>query len=98
MKKTGIIRRLDNLGRIVIPHELRMTYNISEHDPLEIFVSEDGSIVLRKYQINDQLTESVSAMRNTVEQYGDRLPKHVSVALKKHTFEMLKLLEEEQKK
>ena len=49
MKSTGIVRKLDQLGRIVIPKELRTTFDIKETDPIEIFV--DGSdIVLRKYQ------------------------------------------------
>lgn len=48
MKATGIVRRVDDLGRIVIPKELRCTYGIKEGDPLEIFVSDQG-IVFRKY-------------------------------------------------
>ncbi|NMB20893.1 MAG: AbrB/MazE/SpoVT family DNA-binding domain-containing protein, partial [Firmicutes bacterium] len=47
MKSTGIIRRVDDLGRIVLPIELRRTLGIGERDPLEIFVQED-LIVLRK--------------------------------------------------
>ena len=49
MKATGIIRRIDDLGRIVIPLEIRRTMNIKYNDPLEIFVSNDGDIVFRKY-------------------------------------------------
>ena len=49
MKSTGIVRKLDQLGRIVIPKELRTTFDINEADPIEIFV--DGTdIVLRKFQ------------------------------------------------
>ena len=49
MKATGIVRKLDQLGRIVIPKELRTTFDLNENDPIEIFV--DGSdIILRKYQ------------------------------------------------
>ena len=49
MKATGIVRKVDELGRIVLPIELRRTLDIAERDPLEIYV--DGtSIVLRKYQ------------------------------------------------
>jgi len=50
MKSTGIVRKVDELGRIVLPKELRMTLNINEKDPLEIFVDEDGRIVLKKYE------------------------------------------------
>ena len=49
MKSTGIVRKVDELGRIVLPKELRSTLNIQEKDPLEIFV-EDSDIILRKYQ------------------------------------------------
>jgi len=49
MKSTGIVRRIDDLGRVVIPMELRRSFGIVESDPLEIFVDED-KIVLRKYQ------------------------------------------------
>lgn len=49
MKSTGIVRKVDELGRIVLPKELRNTLNIQEKDPLEIFV-EDSDIILRKYQ------------------------------------------------
>lgn len=48
MKSTGIIRKVDDLGRIVLPIELRRSLGIAEQDPLEIFVQEDN-IVLRKY-------------------------------------------------
>ena len=48
MKSTGIVRRLDDLGRITLPIELRRTLDVKERDPLEIYVEED-SIVLKKY-------------------------------------------------
>jgi len=49
MKSTGIVRKVDELGRIVLPSELRNTLNIKEKDPLEIFI-EDSKIILRKYE------------------------------------------------
>lgn len=49
MKSTGIVRKVDNLGRIVIPRELRRVLNIEECDPVEIFM-ENETIVLRKYE------------------------------------------------
>ncbi len=49
MKATGIVRKVDELGRIVIPMELRRTLDIEKEDSVEIFV-DDGSIVLRKYE------------------------------------------------
>jgi len=49
LKSTGIVRKVDELGRVVIPIELRRTLRIKEKDPLEIYVDE-GNIVLRKYE------------------------------------------------
>lgn len=49
MKSTGIVRKVDELGRIVLPIELRRTLDIAEKDSLEIYVDE-GSIILKKYQ------------------------------------------------
>ncbi len=50
MKATGIVRRIDDLGRVVIPREVRKSVRIKESDPLEIFITKDGEIVLKKYQ------------------------------------------------
>lgn len=52
MKSTGIVRKLDELGRITLPIELRRTLGVAERDPLEIFVDED-KIILRKYEPTD---------------------------------------------
>ena len=49
MKATGIVRRIDDLGRIVIPKEIRRTLRIRETDPMEIYTDMDGQIVLKKY-------------------------------------------------
>ena len=46
MKATGVVRRIDDLGRIVIPKEIRRTLRIKEGDPLEIFTEKDGDIIL----------------------------------------------------
>lgn len=50
MKATGIVRRMDDLGRVVIPKEVRRTVRIKEGDPLEIFITRDGEVVFKKYQ------------------------------------------------
>lgn len=55
MKSTGIVRKLDELGRITLPIELRRTLGVSERDPLEIFV-EEGKIILQKYEPTDIFT------------------------------------------
>ena len=49
MKSTGIVRKLDNLGRVVLPIELRRTFGIEIKDPVEIFV-DDSTIILKKYE------------------------------------------------
>lgn len=51
MKATGIVRRIDDLGRIVIPRELRRTLRIREGDPLEIFTGRDGEVIFKKYSV-----------------------------------------------
>lgn len=50
MKSTGITRKVDELGRIVLPKELRRTLGINEKDPIEIFVEDNDKIVLKKYE------------------------------------------------
>ena len=49
MKATGIVRRIDDLGRVVIPKEIRRTMRIREGDPLEIFTDREGGVIFRKY-------------------------------------------------
>ena len=49
MKATGIVRRIDDLGRVVIPKEIRKTLRIKEGTPLEIFTDREGEIILKKY-------------------------------------------------
>ena len=57
MKDTGIVRKLDELGRITLPIELRRTLGVGEKDPLEIYV-EDDKIILKKYEPSDIFTGS----------------------------------------
>ena len=49
MKATGIVRRIDDLGRVVIPKEIRRTLRIREGDPLEIYTEKDGEVIFQKY-------------------------------------------------
>jgi AbrB family transcriptional regulator, stage V sporulation protein T len=66
MKATGIVRRIDDLGRVVIPKEIRRTLRIREGDPLEIFVDRDGEVILKKYspigELGDFAQEYVEAL------------------------------------
>ena len=57
MKATGIVRRIDDLGRVVIPKEIRRTLRIRDGDPLEIFVDRDGEVILKKYSPIGELGE-----------------------------------------
>lgn len=62
MKATGIVRRIDELGRVVIPREIRERFHIKDGDPLEIF-TEDNKIVLCKYDTSDGKEEAVETLQ-----------------------------------
>lgn len=68
MKATGIVRRIDDLGRIVIPKEIRRTLRIHEGDPLEIYTESDGTVIFKKYSPIGELSEFAS-------QYAESLNK-----------------------
>ena len=55
MKATGIVRRIDDLGRVVIPKDIRRTMRIKEGDPLELFTTGEGEVVFKKYQPFEEL-------------------------------------------
>jgi len=57
MKATGIVRRIDDLGRVVIPKEIRRVLRIREGDPLEIFTERDGEVIFKKYSPMGELSE-----------------------------------------
>lgn len=66
MRATGIVRRIDDLGRVVIPKEIRRTLRIRESDPLEIYTGKEGEIVLKKYS-------AIGEMSNFAKQYAESL-------------------------
>ena len=66
MKATGIVRRIDDLGRVVIPKEIRRTLRIREGDPLEIFVDRDGEVILKKYS-------PIGELGDFAQEYADSL-------------------------
>ena len=79
MKATGIVRRVDDLGRIVIPKEIRRTLKIREGDPLEIYTEKDGGVIFRKYSpmgelqdIAAQICESIGANTGRIAAVSDR--------------------------
>lgn len=74
MKATGIVRRIDDLGRVVIPKEIRRTMRIREGDPLEIFTEKDGEVIFKKYSPIGELGEFAM-------QYAETLAKTAGIAV-----------------
>ncbi len=79
MKATGIVRRVDDLGRIVIPKEIRRTLKIREGDPLEIYTEKDGGVIFRKYSpmgdLQDfaaQICDSIGSNTGRIAAVSDR--------------------------
>ncbi len=66
MKATGVVRRIDDLGRIVVPKEIRKTLRIREGDPLEIFTDREGEIILKKYSPIGELNEFAAQYAETL--------------------------------
>ena len=66
MNATGVVRRIDELGRVVIPKEIRKTLRIKEGAPLEIFTDKEGQIILKKYSPIGELTEFASGYAETL--------------------------------
>ena len=65
MKSTGIIRRIDDLGRIVVPKEIRHTLGIKEGDPMELYVEGD-TVCFRKYSTLPEIAQTVETLANQV--------------------------------
>lgn len=66
LKATGIVRRIDDLGRVVIPKEIRRTLRIREGDPLEIFIDREGEVILKKYS-------PINELGNFAKEYAEAL-------------------------
>ena len=66
MKATGVVRRIDDLGRVVIPKEIRRTLRIKEGDPLEIFTDKEGEVILKKYSPIGELSEFAEEYAETL--------------------------------
>ena len=74
MKATGIVRRIDDLGRVVIPKEIRRTLRIREGDPLEIFVDREGEVILKKYS-------PIGELGDFAKEYADSLYESTDILL-----------------
>jgi transcriptional pleiotropic regulator of transition state genes len=91
MKSTGIVRRIDDLGRVVVPKEIRRTLNISEGDPLEIYVY-DGMVCYRKHIPESDYIETVNSMVENLEQDTD-INIDIKIKLKSKLKEIVSLLD-----
>ncbi len=73
MKATGIVRRIDDLGRVVIPKEIRRTMRIREGDPLEIYTDKDGEVIFKKYSPMGELSEFAASICETLAKTTGRI-------------------------
>ena len=73
MKATGIVRRIDDLGRVVIPKEIRRTMRIREGDPLEIYTDKDGGVIFKKYSLMGGLSDFAGQMCETLNKTTGRI-------------------------
>lgn len=80
MKATGIVRRIDDLGRVVIPKEIRRNLKIKEGDPLEIFLTKDGGVVFQKYEI-DPILSGLNDANECAIYNRSELPERVRTAI-----------------
>lgn len=96
MRATGVIRRIDDLGRVVIPKEIRKAMNISDGDPLEIYTKGD-CVYLRRYRVG--LTEDVNLLRKQVEEYARDFGYHYEEEIKQlfdELNDLLRMMEEDE--
>lgn len=89
MKETGIVRRLDDPGRITLPKEIRTVLEIGNKGELEIYIEGDR-IVLEKYN-SQSLPEQISRLETAVEEEGDRLGRERTARMKHYLEELSKL-------
>lgn len=94
MKASGIIRRVDDLGRIVIPREIRRTNGIREGTPMEIFHDKDGGILLKKYQPARDLLDQVKCMDDDIDDLTSEIDPEKAVEVRKMVYDLRKFLEQ----
>ncbi|MDL2300666.1 AbrB/MazE/SpoVT family DNA-binding domain-containing protein [Clostridiaceae bacterium OttesenSCG-928-D20] len=73
MKATGIVRRIDDLGRVVIPKEIRRTMRIREGDPLEIYTEKDGELIFKKFSPIGELSDFASKICESLNKSTDAI-------------------------
>lgn len=94
MNATGIIRRVDDLGRIVLPKEVRRKVGISEGTPMEILTSDEG-IVLKKYDSENVLSDIAQNLMETTEDMCVDLGTEKTGDIRRHIWEIQKLLKQD---
>ena len=91
MRATGIIRRMDDLGRVVIPKELRRQMAIKEGDAVEIYTDHNGEIIFRKYGV--VLEDEISSLNDMIEEYGGCTSEQIQ-SIHKHLDSIKQVLKE----
>ena len=94
MKATGIVRRIDDLGRVVIPKEIRRTMRIQEGDPMEIFTTNDGEVIYKRYEAEVDASRVHAELCDIFEDMPDAVNTEVKAAL--HT--LYTAIQEERKR
>jgi len=92
MKATGIVRRIDDLGRVVIPKEIRRTLHIKEGDPLEFYTTDEG-VVLKRYDIAGALYEEAKRLSRSVSDDRDDIGITREKEIQQHLDRVCELLE-----
>lgn len=92
MKLTGMVRKIDDLGRVVIPKEIRRTMGISSGTPLEIYISDEGIVLKKKYQ-KAELYDLLESISEAVEDSYLKLEEQKLVSIRKNIQDIRRFLE-----
>lgn len=94
MKATGIIRRIDDLGRIVIPKEIRKSLGLTEGTPMEMYIDSDGEVIFKRYSNNDNVEEQLKILDDLFQDMKDyeEYPESVIGDMQNHVRAIHKLL------
>lgn len=91
MKATGIVRRVDDLGRIVIPKEIRRQLGVSENTPMELFL-EDKSLIIRKYYTNNCIKDRLDEFKSVFYDSREDLDSETANAIEVHINALLGIM------
>lgn len=81
MKATGIVRKIDELGRFVIPKEVRRFFGINVGDPMEVFIDNEGHIMLKKYDPLPDTTNHIEVLRGIIAKQSNYTPEVANKAI-----------------